>query len=514
MKKKLIFTLILGSLTLACIGAGCSKLTKVEENQKKGYKISVTYDANGGSFLNRPGITVMDMFNPSDYEKDESGEIHIKLLEPTDPSRPTSSSDPITLTQQNHFFAGWYQTREVKTIDGVPVDWDGEPLTKLEDGTYVYAVTADEEEPTEATPAYNYSDYWNFETDTIDYSEDDDILSITLYAGWVPYYEFHYYYQKDGNWEKLDEETSFDYKTTNAVATEADKDTIYLPVKEDGAMKHEFTYLNHSTFQFPRVSGKTFVAAYTDEACTAEIVGSFEHQGTLVLASGENKALVVENRIQNIYLKLDEGERYWIDTAEQLVKNPNSAGYYEISGDLDFTGLTWPAAFNAGEFTGKMYGKDGAAVTLSNITVNHSSEKKFGGLFGKISETASFTNITFKNVTVNLENIGSRNNDASFGLFAGVIEDGATFTNVTVDGTLRIGKIGRADNLSFQLLANGNTEGITAGKIGLQFYGVKLIDQYEYTVKTETVQIAPNGDITFEFYPSSGRLNEEIIVIQ
>jgi hypothetical protein len=123
MKKKLTLTALLCGLALACVGAGCDELSKFEEKEKEGYKISVSYDANGGSFLNRPGVTVVDMFNPSKYEKDGNGTVHIKLLEPTDPSRPTSG-DGITLTLQNHFFAGWYKNREVKTVDGKPVDED------------------------------------------------------------------------------------------------------------------------------------------------------------------------------------------------------------------------------------------------------------------------------------------------------------------------------------------------------------------------------------------------------
>ena len=185
MKKKLKLTLLLGGIALACVGAGCNGLTPVEENKEAGYAISVTYDANGGSFLNRPGITVMDMFNPSNYDKDANGVAHIKLTEPTDKSRPTSGSDSITLTLQNHFFAGWYQNREVKTVDGKPVDEAGKELKELEDGTYVYADTADDEKPTTATPAYNYSGYWDFANDTIDYS--GEAIEMTLYAGWVPY---------------------------------------------------------------------------------------------------------------------------------------------------------------------------------------------------------------------------------------------------------------------------------------------------------------------------------------
>ena len=103
-------------------GAACAEPTIVEDYEKKGYTISVTYDANGGLFFNRPGGAIMDMFNPSEYEADSDGVTRIKLMEPTDPSRPTATSDKITLTMQNHFFAGWYKNRTVKLVDGKPVE--------------------------------------------------------------------------------------------------------------------------------------------------------------------------------------------------------------------------------------------------------------------------------------------------------------------------------------------------------------------------------------------------------
>ena len=140
MKKKLTCALFLGALLFACVGAGCNNLSKIEENQEDGYMVSVSYDANGGSFLNRPGITVMDMFKPSNYTKDANGIVHIKLTEPTE--RQAVGTDDITLTLQNHFFAGWYQNREVKTVDGKPVDEAGSELALVE-GEYYYANTLD-----------------------------------------------------------------------------------------------------------------------------------------------------------------------------------------------------------------------------------------------------------------------------------------------------------------------------------------------------------------------------------
>ena len=88
MKRKFKFILTLCCLMLACLTVvACDNDTKYDKMQKEGYKISVTYDANGGSFLNRPGVTLVDMFKPTDYVADANGEIHIKLVEPTDKSR-------------------------------------------------------------------------------------------------------------------------------------------------------------------------------------------------------------------------------------------------------------------------------------------------------------------------------------------------------------------------------------------------------------------------------------------
>ena len=138
MKRKFKFILAIGfCITLLLAGVACTKPSMLEEYQQNGYKIMVTYDPNGGSFLSNSGITLVDMFNPSDYTKDSNGQVHIKLTEPTDPNRPNSGAGNITLTMPNHFFAGWYTSRELVTVNGVPVDKDGNELTH-NGTTYVY----------------------------------------------------------------------------------------------------------------------------------------------------------------------------------------------------------------------------------------------------------------------------------------------------------------------------------------------------------------------------------------
>ena len=514
MKKKFKLILALLSTSLMCVGAACASETKVEENEKNGYTVSVTYDANGGSFLNRPGITIMDMFNPDKYQADGEGVKHIKLMEPTSPDRDKSGSGRITLTLQNHFFAGWYQNREVKTVDGTPVDAEGKALALLEDGTYVYADTKDSQQPVVATPAYNYSGYWDFKEDTIDYTGEK--VALTLYAGWVPYYEFNYYYQENNEWKKLDTVTSFDYKTN--VESNLDLDTIWLPDWKDGAMNHEYAYANSSVYTFPKISGVTFDKAYLDEDCQNQVSATFRHQGVLNPDAGENGTLVVENRVQNVYITTTAGEQYRITTAEQLSKNANPNGLYEIySDELDFTNVEWPMMFASNEFNGSMFGKEGKAVTLKNISVSYNTKAAYGGVFGKLTDTAKLTNLTFENITFDLVSVGQRNHDASFGMFAGMIDDGATLTNVTVSGMFKIGLITPGNNPEFNLLANGKTDGITVTSLALRFYGSKLGNQYEYTCEPEkagSIQVdKESGDITIAFV-TSYRTNQEYYDIE
>ena len=518
MKKKSKFILTLGCLSAACLLGACSASTLVDDYKKKGYTVSVIYDANGGQFLSRDGVTIQDMFNPSQYQKDSDGTVHIKLMEPTDENRVGNGSSSVKLTLSDHFFAGWYKNREVVKQNGVPVDNDGRELKQKEDGSYVYASLQDGEKETAVTPAYTYSGYWDFETDTIDYTSSMTEFSMTLYAGWVQYYEFNYYYQQDGEWTKMEEITSFDYKMANATgSTTADKDTIWLPQWSEGAMEYTHDYATKGTYTFPKIEGTTFSKAYFDEACTQEIVGQTEHYGTLNPDYGEDGALKVENRVQNIYVTLEEGEHYRISTAKQLLDNANRKGIYEIQADLDFTGLTWSPTFVYGKFKGQMYSSAGQNYTLSNITAKYSSESsEYGGVFGRIDDGAKLENLTFTNVTFDLAYTGYPKADRYFGLLAGEIEEEAQIANVAVGGTFKIGKITPRGDCSFHLLANGKTTGLTRNEIALQIYGEKKLNEenkYNFSIdpnEADAVTVAADGTVAITFLSSTKYLTQEI----
>ena len=487
-KRNILFKIIF-SLMLVLVLTGCGDNNKYNIKKKEGYVISVRYESNGGTYLDREGITVVDMFNPNDYEKDNNGVTHIKLVEPTDPSRPAGGREGIYITRTNYFLVGWYKNKTLRMVNDKPVNENGDALI-VKDGKYYL-----ESEPeTLSDPAYDYSGYWDFNNDTIDYTSDMGEYELVLYAKWLTYFEFKYYYQDGTEWKYLGN-TTFDYKTTNQEGSRtSDKDTIWLPELVNGSMNYTHKYQNNSDYTFPKVDGYTFKKAYLDKDLTQEITGSYEHTGSINYETGE-----AVNPVVNVYITLDEGEYYYISEASQLSSNANLNGIYIIENDLDFTNVDWPTMFSLGTFNGKIYSKDNNVYKLSNISVKHSSDSaKIGGLFGKLSEKAKISNVEFENATLDLAYVGRRNRDASFALFAGIIEDESSIENVKLSGTIKIGGVTLGDNYSINLVANGdnNTNITVTSTIHVAIYGTEQGDVYSFTVDPDQVTIDESGYIT------------------
>ena len=521
MKKKFGLISVLACLGIVCLAAGCRADNELEEYQQKGYNISVTYDPNGGLFTGRTGVSVMDLFNPSKKTPDVDGNVRFQLFEPTDPSRQAAGSE-VSLTMSGHFFAGWYHTRHlVKDGDGNPVDASGKVLEE-KDGKYYYLGTSDV-----AVPAYTYEGYWDFEKDLIYsttegaldwefeddlvYTNDDGMYNLTLYAGWVPNYMFEYYYQEEGgsDWTLLSTST-FNYKATNAENSAThDWDTIWLPDWKDGAMNHTFRYENKEIYEFPKIDGYTFDKAYTDQECTQEITGTtFTHTGSLDVEHG-----VAVNPVQKIYIVAKKGDYYKISKAEELSNNPNLKGIYEITADLDFQNgaIKWPAAFTAGEFTGKFVSTAGNTFKIKNVVATFAStQATAGGLFGKIGASAVVENVVFENATLNLNGVfysKSGLDDVNYGLFAGWIDDNAAIANITIGGAIRIGAASTwRDTYRLSLSANGNVDGLTKTAVKIYVYGEYLweedgVEYYDYAVDESTV-VVENGYVNFALVPN------------
>ena len=467
MKKKLI-TILMSAAIVACLAGfvSCGKLSAPEQAHKNGNVVRVNYDTNGGIIGGGDNVTLFDMFNPHKYTADANGNVHIKVLDPVDERRENigkSDSNKNPLTKSGNILVGWYKTR-----------------TENADGSY------------------SYSDKWNFETDRFEVKQNTAGEEFTLYALWTEFFEFDYYRVKsDGNVELIGKDQLSVIPSEVKGTADETRAAIYLPAWADGAMNYQT-----GSYSFPKVSGMTYTAAYLDKECEKEIK---TEQGKPFIHSGyidENG--VAQNRIQNIYVTYEEGERYKISTAEQFAKYANVDGYYEISGDLDFTDVAWPSSLTFGTFNGRIYGKDGISVKFSNISAKYSSSSSNrGGLFGEIGDNAVIENVAFENVTVEIAASGMVS-DIKYGLFAGNVSEKADMTGVSLTGaTLKIsGGIDQpSGDYRIHLLANGAIDKIAADfeTFGLEVYGQDIGGMYFYSFNPEEVSVEADGSIKLTF---------------
>lgn len=468
MKKKLI-TILMSAAIVACLAGfvSCGKLSAPEQAHKNGNVVRVNYDTNGGIIGGGDNVTLFDMFNPHKYTADANGNVHIKVLDPVDERRENigkSDSNKNPLTKSGNILVGWYKTR-----------------TENADGSY------------------SYSDKWDFKTDSFEVKQNTAGEEFTLYALWTEFFEFDYYRVKsDGNVEFIGKDQLSVIPSEVKGTADETRAAIYLPAWADGAMNYQT-----GSYSFPKVSGMTYTAAYLDKECEKEIK---TEQGKPFIHSGyidENG--VAQNRIQNIYVTYEEGERYKISTAEQFAKYANVDGYYEISGDLDFTGVAWPSSLTFGTFNGRIYGKDGISVKFSNISAKYSSSSSNrGGLFGEIGDNAVIENVAFENVTVEIAASGSNVSDIKYGLFAGNVSEKADMTGVSLTGaTLKIsGGIDQpSGDYRIHLLANGAIDKITADfeTFGFEVYGQDIGGMYFYSFNPEKVSVEADGSIKLTF---------------
>lgn len=510
MNKKCKWIVSLGCMTALCIGAAaCGIETKDDEMAKQGYVIAVTYDPSNGSFFNRTGVTITDYYNPESFTADINGDISFKLKDPLDSDRKSEAGVTVSLDKTGYSLVGWYTNRELlKNDDDEVMSEDGIVLTKNYDDTYYYLNAKGEK--VECAPGYTYSGLWDFNEDKLtynpeDYTETDGRCKITLYAGWLPHFQFEYMQKVGEEWQTFGK-TSFDYLANKKIS--GDKDTMWIPrwqnvQTQSGAMNYTHSYTSDasSSFNFPKVSGKTFYKAYSDPECTQEIVDSVKHSGSHMV----DPCLPVNN-VQKIYVQLTDGEQYRVTTADEFCNNVNLNGHYQIFNDLDLTGKTWPAAFITGTFNGKFYAAN-ASVTIRNVqaTIDYNNSIEYGGLFGYISETATIKDVTFKDVTLTIKQAHNTDKDTtSIGLFAGEIDESATLSNVKIEnGKMLVKDFAMYGEWKLHALANGDRTGLTkTTAILLEFYAdtssMELDNYFSYAYDPRTIAISPDGAITFD----------------
>ena len=397
MKKIRILLSVLFLLAAAVLMASCSNdPSPYDDYDEEGYNVSVKYDANGGTFSTNTAV-IVDSYNVSNLPTNSDGKKEITLVSPDNEIRDPQNS--FIASRTGYFLAGWYTER-------LPVT-DGEGNQLDADGN-IAAVSGKE-------VAYNYSGRWDFENGTFaidpteEYTSDTPVL--TLYAAWVPQFSFEFYNIDTG--ELLD---TYQF------------DPMYIISLKVPAWYVETGELR--MHEFPEVEGKTFNGVYLDPAGETPVTESeITHTGKFNPAN----ATATGNSMK-LYLDLLDGRWFNIYNADQFIKNSSPSSNYNILADLDFTEKIWSTTLMHGNFTGTIKGN---GYIFKNISLYQTETSQINtGLFGSVAEDAVIENVTFENVTLNIQT-GSRLPTASFGLFAGTLYD-ATLTNVAISGKIVI----------------------------------------------------------------------------
>jgi len=490
MKKR---TKVVIALSVACLGTlllgACTTSSPYEDFYQDGYGVTVRYDSNGGNFGSTEGVDIVVTY-PT--EKVQRG---VKLIEPGDDNYGEESVIT-TASRDGYFLAGWYAAKEPRIADGKRLDEYGNPYPVNEKGEPIRTVTVvgtDENvtERTEVIPedelAYTYSGKWDFENDVLQISDvqspQEGEYTLTLYAAWVPQFIYRAYAQSDTGWEEIGT-TKFD------------------PLHEPQYAEIPVPALNETTGaysygRFPKYSDHTFEAAYHDAAKTQPVGDVLQHGGSIDYEHG-----IAVNPIKEVYADWKEGVWFEITKAEQFLANASLKGCYNIHADLDFNGLSWNVgiATSAEGFSGKIIGI-GGVKKFSNIQFEQANNQNiYGGLFGRIVEGATISNINFENAKYIL-GAGSRAATGGyFGLFAGTIAPSAKIENVTVNGMFLVGNVyPNYDAYHIGLLTGtGSYEGVAHNIIGA-VYDYKLGTNFYYSCivtihSDETITLSKNSD--------------------
>ncbi len=420
--KKHVKLLCLAALLLAviaCITACGKRDEPYTDLDGQGYTISIRFDVNGGMFAGINDVSVVDVYHPDDIHTAGNGEKQIYLLEPDDERRGKQSA--LAASKNGYFLAGWYQERTPR------VNESGEALDD-------YGQLCSESGKTQG---YVYAKPWDFSQPLVINDQSEHNVSenyLTLYAAWVPYFNFEIYTVDPVTGELM---YTVDEATGELVEATQTVHALFLELPE---WDQSTGKINMKKFPTPEVltesaNGEkkevTFEAAYLDPALTQPATG------TLAGAWDPATATLTTDTVK-LYTTWLEGEWFHIYTARQFYDNSKLDANYVLCADLDFSDTVWKPilATNEKGFTGKIIGN---GYTMSNITVEQANNSQLqGGLFASLGATAEISNVSFENITYTI-GAGSRMQGASFGLLAGTIAEGALLEQVTVSGSLIVG---------------------------------------------------------------------------
>ena len=421
------------ALITAFLVSSCDDGSPYALYDESGYQISVKYDANGGTFTTGTNV-IVDTYGLNSLPL-KNGKRVAKLVEPDDLAVRGAGKTFIP-SKRGYTFAGWYTKRtEVKNANG--------------------------------TITYSYENKWDFAKDRLyldpskEYTAKEPVL--TLYAAWTPEFKFEFYSLDNPDVLLGEYEVSAGGEITMPAWNE-----------KNGEIK---------MYNFPKISGKTFEAVYTDPQGTNKLSGNtIKHIGTL----NEVDATAV-NPIMKLYIETIDGEWKHIFTAKQL-GDIALDGNYVIENDIDFKGVdilgnvkydSWGSHLISGKFTGKLIGKtkeNGEPVKVKNLKFTQLSGADILsiGMFGRIEEGAVIENIAFEDVIMEMDTGAPMRSGVTFGLLAGNIASEATINNVSISGAIKISSecSFKGDNYSIgRVCGAGDAHGIDYSNIVCEAVG-------------------------------------------
>ena len=400
---------VIAGIVVAIVNANRSYY---DDYEKEGYTVSVSFDSNGGTFKGS-NSSIVDLFKPEDIGRDG-----ISLLAPDDKRR--DKNNIMQVTNPGYFLAGWYTTR-------TPID---------------------ENDP---DAGYTYSGKWDFENNKLkidasrEYSADEPVL--TLYAAWVPYYNFEIYTTDDnGNSQLLSTVSAINLTIPEWKDGDVALNMDNFPIREGYTLK-SVEYID-TNIVITETESKKYITGKWDEATATSLTPTIR-----------------------LNTEWEEGNTYKIYSVNDFIENADLNGYYKLYADLDFKGVEWPAVFQNGKFNGKIFGNN---RTISNVSFESATRNRTSnGLFSSLGENAHIENVTFKNITetVDLAAAELANNQiTTVGLLAGSADIGASFTNVKISGSIVFGDkcadlVGNDSFTAKTVIGSGSTVGITEGEI-------------------------------------------------
>ena len=240
---------------------------------------------------------------------------------------------------------------------------------------------------------------------------------------------------------------------------------------------------------FPSRAGYTLAEVYYLDGMT-KVEASVTEAGKKFISGQWDEATATSlTPTIKLFTTWQEGERYRIYTTDDLRKNADANGYYEIYADLDFSEVEWPTAFANGKFNGKIFGNN---HVISGAYVESTSRSRISnGLFSSLGENAYIENLEIQNITHKID-LMSVAPGSTFGLLAGSAADTAEFNNVKVSGKLLIGDscaslAGSSDYTINKLFVGGNSTGID--------YDI-VVEKANLSTKTFDLKVDDEGNVS------------------